>query len=127
MSDKTAIQNLLRWLARGISALAAGFWLLILLDIVACDALVGFVCLNWELAFLAGLVAVSLVSVILAWRGEGAGVWVMLGWGIVFTVFAAIDSQTHRLVSVLASGVPFLIAGLLYLASWRSRSSVEID
>ena len=127
MSDKVAFQNWLRWLARGISALAAGFWLLILLDIVACDVLVGFVCLNWELALLAALVLISLVSVILAWRGEGAGVWVMLGWGIVFTVFAAIDSKTHRLVSVLASGVPFLIAGLLYLVSWRSRGPVEVD
>jgi hypothetical protein len=120
-------QLVARWAARVISVLATAFWLLILLDILACDALVGFICLNWEMALLAGLVAASVLSVILAWRREGFGGLIMFLWGIVFTTFAAIDSGPYRTSSMLVSGVPFLIAGLLFLASWWSRRVVVID
>ena len=113
------VQSTARWMARGISALAAAFWLLILLDILACDALVGFVCVNWEMALLVVFVTASVFSVILAWREEGVGGLVMLLWGIIFTVFAAMDSKNYRVISMLVSGVPFLVAGLLFLASWR--------
>ncbi len=119
-----AAQQTARWTGRVISALAAAFWLLILLDIIACDALVGFICINWEIAFLIVIVVVSILSVILAWREEGVGGFVMLLWGIVFTTFSAIDSSTFRVFSMLVSGVPFLIAGLLFLASWWSHRSV---
>jgi hypothetical protein len=112
-------QSTARWMARGVSTLAAAFWLLILLDILACDALVGFIRVNWEMALLVVFVAASVLSVIIAWRKEGVGGLVMLLWGIIFTVFAAIDSRNYWVISMLVSGVPFLIAGLLFLASWR--------
>jgi hypothetical protein len=63
----SALQLTVRWLARAISTLAAGFWLLLLLDI-------------------------SLV--------------------------AFVTSPARRAYSILVSGVPFLIAGILFLASW---------
>lgn len=107
-----------RWLGRVISTLAATFWLLILLDIVACDALVGFACVNWEMVLLILFVTVSVFSVILAWRKEGIGGFLMLVWGIIFTLIAAIDSGSYQAISMLVSGVPFIVSGLLFLISW---------
>ena len=106
------------WMARGISTLAAAFWLLILLDILACDALVGFICLNWEMALLAGLVIASVLSVLIAWRRENVGGFIMILWGFVFSSIAYMTSRPQQVFSMLVSGVPFLIAGLLFLASW---------
>jgi uncharacterized RDD family membrane protein YckC len=111
----------LRWIARGISSLAAGFWLLIFLDILACDALVGFVCLNWEMALLAGLAIASALSVFIAWRSENVGGLIMILWGLVFSAIAYVTSRPQQTFSMLVSGVPFLIAGSLFLASWGFR------
>jgi hypothetical protein len=120
-----ALQQTVRWSARAISTLAALFWLLILLDIIACDVLVGFVCLNWEMAFLTGIVVASLLSVIIAWRREGIGGLVMILWGVIFTAIAYLTSRPQQVLSMLVSGVPFLISGLLFLTSWwLSRRTV---
>lgn len=116
-------QQTARWTARAISTLAAAFWLLILLDILACDVLVGFICLNWEMALLAGMVVASVISVIIAWRREGVGGLVMILWGLIFCAIAYITSRPQQVFSMLVSGVPFLIAGLLFLTSWWSRRS----
>jgi hypothetical protein len=117
-------QQIARWLARGISTIAAGIWLLIMLDILACDVLVGFVCLNWEMALLVGMATLSLLSLILAWRQEGLGGFVMILWGIVFSAIAYVTSRPQQFYSMLVSGVPFLIAGLLFMVSWWSRKGV---
>lgn len=111
----------MRWIARGISTLAAGFWLLILLDILACDAFVGFICVNWEMALLLGLATFSLLSVIIAWRRESIGGLVMVLWGLIFAAIAYLTSRPQQAISILVSGVPFLIAGSLFLASWWLR------
>ena len=117
----SAVQLAIRWLARGISMLAAVFWLLILLDIIACDVLVGFVCMNWEIALLVSLVVFSSLSVIIAWHRERIGGIVMIIWGLVFSVIAIVTSTSQRAFSIMVSGVPFIVAGFLFLASglWR--------
>jgi hypothetical protein len=110
--------TVLRWLARAIGTLAATFWLLILLDILACDVLVGFVCINWEIALLFGMVVFSLLSVILAWRREGTGGLMTILWGLVFASISYVTSRPHHIYSMLVTGVPFILAGCLLLASW---------
>jgi hypothetical protein len=111
----------LRWIARGISTLAAAFWLLILLDILACDALVGFICVNREMAFLAGFVIASVLSVLIAWRREYIGGFVMILWGLAFAAIAYVTSRPQQVFSMLVSGVPFLLSGSLFLVSgWLS-------
>ena len=121
-------QQTAHWLARGISAIAAAFWLLILLDILACDALVGFICINWELALLAGLTAFSMLCVMIAWHNESIGGFVMIIWGLAFTIIACATSRNYLFISVLVSGVPFLIAGGLFLMSWRlSNTSMGLS
>jgi hypothetical protein len=67
-----------RWIARGIGFLLAAFWLLILLEIITYDVLVGFMCLNWEMGLLVGLVAGTILSVAAAWWNEGAGGFILI-------------------------------------------------
>jgi hypothetical protein len=118
----SAVQLAIRWLARTISTLAAVFWLLILLDIIACDMLVGFVCVNWEMALLLGVALFSILSVVIAWRKEGMGGIVMLVWGLVFSAIAIITSTSQRVYSVCVSGLPFIVAGIMFLMSdwWQT-------
>ena len=123
-SKHSIVQPVVHWLARAISTLAAVFWLLILLDIIACDVLVGFVCMNWEIAILVTLVIFSSLSVIIAWHRERIGGIVMIIWGLIFSVIAIATSTGQRAFSIMVSGVPFIIAGILFLASglWRAHT-----
>jgi hypothetical protein len=113
----------LRWLALAIGSLAAAFWLRILLDIVACDALAGYVCLSLENIVLPGIVAASVLSVLLAWRQAGAGSLALVGWEAAFTVFAYVNGGPRSGTAMLVFGVPFLAAGALLLVSWGLRQS----
>jgi hypothetical protein len=115
----------MRWIARTISIMATVAWLLIFLDIVACEALFGTICLNWEMALLAGMVMASVTSVLMAWRWESIGGLVMFLWGFVFAAIAYVTSQPYQTISVLVTGVPFLIAGCLFLASWWLDQAVN--
>lgn len=117
----------IRWIARTISTLGAVGWLLILLDIVACEALFGSICFNWEMALLVGMVTASLASVLTAWRWENIGGFVMILWGLVFASIAYVTSQPYQAISILVTGIPFLIAGCLFLASWWLHQSNAIQ
>jgi len=114
----------IRWIARIISSLAAAFWLLILIDILLCDLVVGCVSVTWDMALLLFLVVASIASVAIAWRWESIGGPVLIFWGFAFTAIAYITSRPHQAFSMLVTGVPFLIAGLLLLANWWSRRIV---
>jgi hypothetical protein len=110
--------RIVRWTARIISLLAAGAWLLIMLDILLCELVFGCITLTWETGLLVVLATVSVLSVISAWRWEGPGGVAMILWGLVFTLIAYVTSHPYEVFSVLVTGVPFLIAGGLFLASW---------
>ena len=114
----------MRWIARIINSLTAAFWLLILIDILLCDLVVGCISVTWDMALLLFLVVASIASVTIAWRWENIGGSVLIFWGLAFTAIAYVTSQPHQAFSMLVTGVPFLIAGLLFLASWWSRKIV---
>jgi hypothetical protein len=119
-------ERVMRWLARTISLLATAIWFLIMLDIILCEFVVGCITITWETAFLVFLVAVSALSVVFAWRREGAGGLAMIIWGLAFTVIAYVTSRPYQLFSILVSGLPFIFAGSLFLASWwRLRSAIQ--
>ena len=131
MIDMTAVNNgtqpvaqWIRWIARIISSLAAAFWLFILIDILLCDLVVGCISVTWDMALLLFLVVASITSVAIAWRWENIGGPVLIFWGLIFTAIAYVTSRPHQAFSMLVTGVPFLIAGLLFLASWWSRRIV---
>jgi hypothetical protein len=108
----------LRRLALAVASLAGTVWLLILLDIVACDAIAGYVCVSQENLILLGIVTASLLSVLAAWRWAGLGGLALVVWGVAFAAFAFFTGGPRPGNSVLISGVPFFIAGLLLLGSW---------
>lgn len=107
-----------RWAARIISLLAAAAWFLIMLDILLCELVFGCITITWETGLLVLLAVVSMLSMICAWRWEGPGGVVMVLWGLLFTIIAYATSHPYELFSILVTGVPFLIAGSLFLASW---------
>jgi hypothetical protein len=117
-----------RWAARGISTAAAGFWSLILLDIIACDALAGFVCIEWEMVIFVSMVTLTILSVVIAWRVELIGGIIMIVWGMAYAAIAGITSRPYAAFSMLVTGVPFIVAGSLFFASgWLGRSATSIN
>jgi hypothetical protein len=116
---------MIRWIARVISALVTAFWLMIMIINLLCECVVGYISISWENTALVFLVASSTLSAILAWRKEGAGGLVMILWGIVFAIVACLTSRPYQMFSMLITGVPYVIAGSLFLASWwRSRAEI---
>jgi MYXO-CTERM domain-containing protein len=62
-------------------------------------------------------------GVLTAWWRERIGGIVLLVIALAHGTFALISSGHNRGFAVLISGGPFLLIGLLFLASWRRRSS----
>jgi len=123
-NDTQPVAQWIRWIALAISSLTAAYWLLILINILLCELVVGCVSVTWDIALLLFLVVASIASVIIAWRWENIGGPVLIFWGLAFTAIAYGTSRPHQAFSMLVTGVPFLIAGLLFLASWWSRRIV---
>jgi len=118
--------QVMRWIARIVSLLATAAWALIMLDIILCEVIVGCITITWETGFLVFLVATSLLSVVLAWHREDIGGVAMLLWGLVLTMIAYATSRPYEIVSMLATGIPFMVAGALFLASWwKLHSAAE--
>ena len=120
MMSTQPILKWIRWIALTISSLAAAFWLLILIDIFLCDLVVGCVSVTWDMALLLFLVVASIACVVIAWRWENIGGPVLIFWGLAFTAIAYATSRPQQGFSMLVTGVPFLLAGLLFMLSWLS-------
>lgn len=114
----------MRWTALIIGTLTTAFWMIILVDILLCDLVVGCVSVTWDMALLLFLVVASIASVTIAWRSESIGGPVLIFWGPAFTAIAYVTSRPHQAFSMLITGVPFLIAGILFMTSWWSRRVV---
>ena len=126
MMINNGTQPKMKWIRRIaliIGSLAAAFWLLILIDILLCDLVVGCVSVTWDMALLLFLVVASIASVAVAWRWESIGGLVLIFWGLAFAAIAYVTSSPHQAFSMLVTGVPFFIAGLLLMASWWSGSN----
>ncbi len=85
----------IRWAARAISFLAAAPWMLIMLDILFCEMVLGCITLAWETGLLVLLTVISVSSTVFAWRREGAGGLVMTLWGLAFTIIAYTTSRPY--------------------------------
>lgn len=107
----------LRWIARGTGSLVAGFWLFI----AAVGAIRGSEPWTLESGILTGLIIVSAVSVAIGWWREGLGGVLLLIVAVVYSTFAYLASGHNRGLAMSISGGPFLVVGLLFLASWWKR------
>ncbi len=120
ISSPMPVAKWMRRIALIISSLTAAFWSFILIDILFCDLVVGCISVTWDMVLLLFLVVVSVASVYISWRWVSIGGPVLIFWGFLFTAIAYATSHPHQAFSMMVTGVPFLIAGLLFLASWWS-------
>ena len=112
-SDQAA--KWMRWGARGIGSLAGAWWLLI--GII--EAIWNRTPWSLEGAMLAGLVGATVLGVLIAWWREGIGGTIVVVAAVALCIFAYVTAGHNKVFAVLVSGAPFLVAGILFLASWR--------
>jgi hypothetical protein len=65
-----------------------------------------------------GIVVLSfltIASVIIAWIRTKVGVWLVLGVGILFSIFGLITAGQNRWMAVVSSGGPLIVGALLML------------
>jgi len=109
----------LRWSARAVGSVVSGYWLFIALAY----AVSGREPFTVESLIMMGLIIASTVGILIAWWQERIGGIVLLVVAVAHSTFALISSGHNRVFAVLISGGPFLLTGLLFLASWRKGSS----
>lgn len=107
--------NAIRWIARILSALAALYWLLagILTAIFANEPWIP------ESNVVAVMIVCGVLLTLLAWWKEGIGGVALILFGLAFSTFAYISSGHSAWFAVLVTGVPFIIAGMLFLVRWQ--------
>jgi hypothetical protein len=74
---------------------------------------------NWESLGMSVLSSLAILSAVVSWLQLRIGAWMTLAAGVLFTVFALITAGQRRLLAVLSSGFPLLLAGGLMLLSLR--------
>jgi hypothetical protein len=104
----------LRWIARGLGTLVAGFWVLI----GVLEAIAGSDPWTAESTVLATLIVAAALAVAAAWWREGIGGFLILLVGAAHCVFAFVAAWHNKLFAVAIPGVPFL-------ASWLFSQRTE--
>jgi hypothetical protein len=74
---------------------------------------------------MAGLIVVSALAVLIAWRWAGIGGLLVILSGVAHSAFALIASGRNRGIAMLISGGPFIVIGALFLLSARERGGFE--
>jgi len=75
--------------------------------------------MNWESLGMAVLSSLAVLSAVVSWFWLGVGVWMTLGVGALFTIFALVSAGRMHIIAVMASGFPLLLGGGLMLLSLR--------
>lgn len=73
----------------------------------------------WEGTMLAGLLIVTVLAVLIAWRREGIGGTLLVIGAIALSVFSTTCTECNGISIILLMGGPFLVAATLFLACWR--------
>ena len=101
----------LRWIGRGLGALATAWWLLMGIgEIVSPHAP-----MSLEGVVLAVLMGVAMLGFLIAWWREGIGGGILIGSGITLAIFAYITAGRNRGMAAGVASGPFLLAGVLFL------------
>jgi hypothetical protein len=109
----------LRWIARVYGSTVAALWSLIGIGGATEE---GF---SWstEGLMMTGFVVVTVAAAAVAWWREWFGGVILSTVGLAFCLFAVVTANDHRFIAMMVSGVPILVAGILFLASWRWYSA----
>jgi len=111
-----------RWIARGIGSLIVALWLFV--GVASGISESGPQTL--EDTIMTGLVITSVLGVLIAWWREGIGGTMLVICAVAHSTFAYIVAGHNKGLAVLISGGPFLLIGILFLASqWRSRRTTS--
>ncbi len=109
----------MRWLASGIGSTIAGLWVLIggLHGIGDSESW------TWESTAISMLVAAAALGVLIGWWKEAIDGVVLVTVVTVFCAFAWVSAGHYKGFAMLISGGPFLVAGILFLGSWRRTAT----
>jgi len=99
-----------RRIARLIGALASVYWVLTLVV----SGLAGSEPITLLGVLLAGLVAVNVFGLFLAWRRAKPGITVLLVGAVSLSGFAYVTAGHNEWIAVLMTGGPFLLSGILF-------------
>ncbi len=70
---------------------------------------------SWESFGITVLIICNAIGLIIAWKNEKVGGWVLAITGIAFGIFAHVTAGRNELYAVAVSGLPFFIVGILFL------------
>ncbi|MCB2209360.1 hypothetical protein KQH62_00570 [bacterium] len=75
--------------------------------------------LSFESIGLVLLSVLTIASIIIAWLKMKIGVWLVLGVGILFSIFGIITAGQNRWMPVVSTGGPMILGALLMLWSLK--------
>ena len=107
------------WAARIIGSLTGLFWMF---SIVSLTIVEFGEPILWEGYFIGSAVAILSAGVILSWFKEKAGGILLIAASLAFMVFSYLVAGHNKIFAALVSGFPFLVAGILFLVSWKLSS-----
>lgn len=108
----------MRWIGRGLGSLAGLFCLLIGIAEVIWPHTPPSPEASQQGAMLAGLVITTVLGVLIAWWREGIGGTVVVIGAVALGTFAYVTAGHNKVWAMLITGGPFLVAGILFLATW---------
>ncbi|MGB3346148.1 MAG: hypothetical protein WBA71_02675 [Candidatus Humimicrobiia bacterium] len=117
--DKTT--KVIRWTSRILGSISGAFWVLALTLSTIMESKLGVEPTpeaKLEGTVLGFLIAIVVIGVIIAWFREGIGGFLTTLGAIALSIFSYISAGHNKIFAVLTSGIPFLIAGILFLISW---------
>ena len=82
---------------------------------------------DFESVGMAVLVVLTIISVIIAWIRTRIGGWIVLGVGIVFSIFGVLTAGGNRILAVVGAGGPIVLGGILILLGLEPNKSAAKD
>ena len=71
------------------------------------------------------LIVLTVIGVIITWIRTRIGAWVVLGIGILFSVFGIVTAGGNRILAVIGAGGPLVIGSLLIILGLERSKSME--
>jgi hypothetical protein len=69
------------------------------------------------------LTLLTVISVVLTWVRVRMGVWILLGVGILFSIFGVVTAGNNRILAVIAAGGPLVLGSVLIIFGLERKKS----
>ncbi len=77
--------------------------------------------LDFETVGMAAITLLTVGSVTVAWLKIRVGVWLVLGVGLLFSIFGVVTAGQNHILAILSAGGPLILGGLLLLLSREGK------